>query len=163
MASDVAQSIQRIIAQIIAYRIITGAMSAIPGMPGPAHYDIVPRFAARGGPIFGRGTGTSDSIPAMLSHGEYVLNARVVKEIGLDELNRINFGRQSPLIRPRHRFATGGLVQAPPKVEGGGGMEAVLGLEEGLVLRHLQTSEGTRAIVKVIAANPKAFRRALGV
>jgi hypothetical protein len=42
-------------------------------------------FAARkalGGPIFGPGTGTSDSIPALLSNGEHVITAREVQAAG---------------------------------------------------------------------------------
>lgn len=45
---------------------------------------------ATGGYISGHGTSTSDSIPAMLSNGEYVLNASSVDAIGVDNLNRIN-------------------------------------------------------------------------
>lgn len=46
--------------------------------------------ARTGGYISGAGTSTSDSIPAMLSNGEYVLNAASVDAIGVDNLNRIN-------------------------------------------------------------------------
>lgn len=45
---------------------------------------------ATGGYVSGPGTSTSDSIPAMLSNGEYVLNASSVEAIGVDNLNRIN-------------------------------------------------------------------------
>lgn len=45
---------------------------------------------ATGGYISGPGTSTSDNIPAMLSNGEYVLNASSVDAIGVDNLNRIN-------------------------------------------------------------------------
>lgn len=45
---------------------------------------------ATGGYISGPGTSTSDSIPTMLSNGEYVLNASSVEAIGVDNLNRIN-------------------------------------------------------------------------
>ena len=37
---------------------------------------------AEGGEIVGPGTATSDSIPAMLSDGEFVMNARAVKGAG---------------------------------------------------------------------------------
>jgi hypothetical protein len=43
-----------------------------------------------GGLVVGRGSSTSDSIPAMLSNGEYVLNARAVKTYGIDFLNALN-------------------------------------------------------------------------
>lgn len=48
-----------------------------------------------GGYISGAGTSTSDSIPAMLSDGEYVLNAQSVDAIGVDNLNRINAARSN--------------------------------------------------------------------
>lgn len=60
---------------------------------------------ATGGEVVGPGTGTSDSIPAMLSNGEYVLNAKTVAAIGKDTLNAWNFQAEKPA-----RFATGGFV-----------------------------------------------------
>ena len=38
------------------------------------------------GEVDGPGTGTSDSIPAMLSDGEFVFTAKSVKQIGVDKL-----------------------------------------------------------------------------
>lgn len=61
--------------------------------------------AATGGYIAGPGTGTSDSIPAFLSNGEYVLTADAVQNVGLPLLDAMNSGRVG-------HFATGGLVQA---------------------------------------------------
>jgi hypothetical protein len=58
--------------------------------------------AATGGRISGAGTGRSDSIPAMLSNGEYVVNAAATAKHG-ELLNAINSGG----IRG---FAAGGLV-----------------------------------------------------
>ena len=60
------------------------------------------RFAS-GGPIIGAGTSTSDRIPAMLSNGEYVLNANAVRRVGRPLLDAINYGHA------RH-FASGGLA-----------------------------------------------------
>jgi tape measure domain-containing protein len=58
--------------------------------------------AATGGYIKGPGTGTSDSITAMLSNGEYVINAKAAaKNMGL--LDAINYGKMP-------KFAEGGLV-----------------------------------------------------
>ena len=45
---------------------------------------------AQGGPVFGPGTSTSDSIPAMLSNGEYVVRAKAVRAYGLDFMNSLN-------------------------------------------------------------------------
>jgi len=63
---------------------------------------------AEGGYIEGPGTSTSDSIPARLSHGEYVVKASAVQAFGRQNLDRIN----------QFRFANGGFVNkaSPPSV-----------------------------------------------
>ena len=43
-----------------------------------------------GGAVYGRGTSTSDSIPAWLSNGEYVVKAAAVSKYGLNFLDRVN-------------------------------------------------------------------------
>ncbi|WP_062390962.1 phage tail tape measure protein [Pseudomonas abietaniphila] len=58
---------------------------------------------ANGGYISGPGTGTSDSILARLSNGEYVMKAAAVDTYGTDLLNRMN-NLQMP------KFASGGAV-----------------------------------------------------
>jgi hypothetical protein len=45
---------------------------------------------AAGGYISGPGTGTSDSIPAMLSNGEFVINAKSASSFGYGNLEQIN-------------------------------------------------------------------------
>jgi len=62
----------------------------------------LPVFAG-GGRIRGPGTGTSDSILARLSDGEYVVRSAAVSHYGAHLLNRIN-SMQLP------KFAEGGLV-----------------------------------------------------
>lgn len=61
---------------------------------------------ATGGEVVGPGTGTSDSIPTMLSHGEFVVNAYRTKRY-LPLLKAINSGNVPML-------ASGGLVGAMP-------------------------------------------------
>ncbi len=58
--------------------------------------------AATGGFIQGPGTKNSDSIPARLSNGEYVVRASAVDQYGVGMLNNIN----------EKKFATGGFVGA---------------------------------------------------
>lgn len=58
---------------------------------------------AGGGQIFGAGTGTSDSILARLSNGEFVINAASVKKYGAGFFDRLNAGRMPA-------FAAGGAV-----------------------------------------------------
>ena len=45
---------------------------------------------AQGGRVEGPGTATSDSIPAFLSNGEYVIRASAAREIGYDTLDDLN-------------------------------------------------------------------------
>ena len=52
------------------------------------------RSRANGGPIFG-GSGVSDDVPAMLTGGEFVLNNRATKKIGMGNLQRLNSGDTS--------------------------------------------------------------------
>ncbi|MGN6724112.1 MAG: phage tail tape measure protein [Marmoricola sp.] len=63
----------------------------------PGHKDggLIRHFAVGGfnGPVFGPGTGTSDSIPAMLSNGEYVVKASSVARVGVPYLDQINAGQ----------------------------------------------------------------------
>ncbi|MGW3330294.1 phage tail tape measure protein [Streptomyces rubiginosohelvolus] len=53
-----------------------------------------------GGPIVGPGTGTSDSIPALVSNGEYVVKAAAVRKYGVAMFDRLN----------AMRLASGGLA-----------------------------------------------------
>ncbi|PWG61775.1 tape measure protein [Spiribacter halobius] len=64
---------------------------------------------ATGGPIFGPGTSTSDSIPVRLSRGEYVIRAAAVQRYGMGLLDRIN-RLQLP------GLAAGGAVRALPAI-----------------------------------------------
>lgn len=65
---------------------------------------------ATGGYISGPGTGTSDSIPAMLSNGEYVIKAEAVKRYGTNFLNAVNSGAFTRMKTSIPRFAEGGYV-----------------------------------------------------
>jgi len=64
---------------------------------------------AYGGYVSGPGTPTSDSIPAMLSNGEYVISAKAVQAAGVPMLDNIN------------KMASGGVVNYNvPKMSSGG-------------------------------------------
>ena len=65
-----------------------------------------PQGFATGGHVRGPGTGTSDSIPALLSNGEYVIKAAAVRKLGKGYLDLINNGI------PLRRFADGGMVES---------------------------------------------------
>jgi hypothetical protein len=66
-------------------------------------------YAGGGGPIRGAGTSTSDSIPARLSHGEYVINARAASKIGMPSLDAINRGAFLPPITQAAPYSSEGL------------------------------------------------------
>ena len=66
--------------------------------------------AATGGIISGAGTGTSDSIPAMLSNGEAVITAQRVRQLGAGAIHAINRGDFSTIKARIPHFATGGIV-----------------------------------------------------
>jgi lambda family phage tail tape measure protein len=78
---------------------------------------------ADGGSIVGAGTGTSDSIPAMLSNGEYVIQASSVKKYG-SLLDSINNGTAS-------HFASGGAVGTVAPSSGGSSTSLSLSLSAG--------------------------------
>jgi TP901 family phage tail tape measure protein len=48
-------------------------------------------YRASGGMIYG-GSGTRDDVPAMLTGGEFVLNNRATRKLGVQNLNRLNAG-----------------------------------------------------------------------
>lgn len=68
----------------------------------------VVRFFADGGHVRGKGTATSDSIPARLSDGEYVVRAAAVRKYGTGMFDALNRGVA--------KFASGGQVGAPREV-----------------------------------------------
>jgi len=65
---------------------------------------------ATGGHIRGPGTGTSDSILARLSNGEFVMRAAAVRAYGPDFMHKLN-GLQIP------RFAEGGLADTATNLQ----------------------------------------------
>ena len=79
---------------------------------------------AMGGYISGPGSPTSDSIPAMLSNGEYVIQARAVSAYGLDFMNALN--QQRVGFNP---------MQGSSSMAGGGSAVVYLSPEDRALLR----------------------------
>jgi TP901 family phage tail tape measure protein len=92
---------------------------------------------ADGGIVYGPGTGTSDSIPARLSNGEYVIKADSVSRYGKSFFDGLN----------AQRFATGGYVGPSPSGGGGGSSLAGLAIEGSLDLGNGLTGY-LRGVVK---------------
>ena len=78
-----------------------GAGAIVAGQMKIAEAGVIAK--ADGGPIFGPGTSHSDSVPAMLSNGEYVINADAAAQIGRTTLDALNSGHYPA-------FANGGNV-----------------------------------------------------
>jgi hypothetical protein len=158
MARNILRAIAQIAAQILALEIIT-AIAKAAGVPVPSGGF----HLAEGGPVPGHGRG--DIVPAMLEPGEFVLSRRMLKKLGglrgLEEL--LDGLRITPPLRRGGvaRFAEGGMVS------GRGGedsfsAEATIGLEEGLVLKHLRTRGGREELMRFVQQNARAIRGTLG-
>jgi len=125
----------------------------------------VKKFAT-GGLVSGPGSATSDSIPARLSAGEYVVRAAAVRQVGvafLDSLNGLSAG-------PRFKggelaFAAGGLVpevKVPPaQPQMNQAVRIVNAIDPGVTHDHLQSPAGEKVIVNIIGRNARAIRAAL--
>ncbi|OCG45771.1 hypothetical protein A9G34_01350 [Gilliamella sp. Choc4-2] len=129
--------------------------------------------AATGGYITGAGTSTSDSIPAKLSNGEYVVKAASVKKYGVDYLHAINTGRL-------HRYATGGLVsnvsrrtapnlydensssKATNQAQSAPVIQQTLVLDSGEMMKSgISSVAGSRAMMTWIRANSQTLKQEL--
>lgn len=122
-----------------------------------------PVTAASGGYISGPGGPTEDRIPAWLSAGEYVVKASAVRTVGLDFLNDVN-SMGGANVRGRHRargYAEGGLVTETSNQPGTLDARLTVGFEEGLVLRHMESSEGQRVQLRTIEKNRNAVSSSL--
>ena len=125
----------------------------------------IKKFAG-GGLVSGPGSATSDSIPARLSAGEYVVRAAAVRQVGvafLDSLNGLSAG-------PRFKggdlaFAAGGLVpevKVPPaQPQMNQAVRIVNAVDPGVTHDHLQSPAGEKVIVNIIGRNARAIRGAL--
>lgn len=113
-AESVIASINRIIAEQLAAQLFGSLFGGSGGKGGKAGGAGLFSFLgfAEGGLVQGPGTSTSDSIPARLSAGEYVVRASAVRQLGTGLLDAIN-GRSLPRV-PRLAFAEGGLVVPEP-------------------------------------------------
>lgn len=139
----------------------------------------VPGFAT-GGPIYGAGTKTSDSIPARLSNGEFVMQAKAVDKFGVGFFSQLNngsmpgqgagyrpgFANGGPVIKIPG-FATGGAVGVPSadtlnKIMGEGGDADVKKMTDFImnnyVLPLIDSGSGGSAMKDVQRAGMKHIR-----
>jgi len=144
-------------------------------------------MAATGGHIQGAGTGTSDSIPAMLSNWEFVTRAAVVQQEGalpfLHDFNARGMAALDDYARRVHH-ATGGLAGVPAPAghapgragtqlaEPAKSMSATLQNSQNFYLvddpqRIAEVAFGSRqgqdAMIVAISRDPTKFKAALGM
>jgi hypothetical protein len=167
LASNVLSSLSQMAAQMLAQIILTKLLkSALGGFAGGG---LVPGGGnsgggfAEGGLIRGPGGPKADAIPARLSAGEYVIKADSVQKFGVANLEAINRGIEIPSLEHLSlpKFSEGGLVG---NVGGGGGDSQIhlgIGLDEGLILKHLSSKAAGNVILQHLSNNPKAAQKAL--
>lgn len=168
LALSVVDSLRQIAAQMLATLATQQLLKAVGGMFGFSGGGLV--AAADGGYISGPGSGTSDSIPARLSNGEFVVRSAVVAQPGvLPLLASLNNGMGKPSLRTRggvQGFADGGLVTAQDAMSQGLSVDARFETDEGVITRRalvaLKSKDGQRAIIENLGKNQKATGRALG-
>ncbi|MDP8079515.1 tape measure protein [Phocoenobacter skyensis] len=159
-------------AQIAAQQLAMQATSFIGGFFGAGAGTVA---AATGGYIRGAGTSTSDSIPARLSDGEFVVRAAAVSHYGVDFLHALNRGYL-------RKFSQGGLVSTPTlptrnepsltsEMKNGTAQQAVaspVNIQQTLAVDSaelftagINTVAGERAVMTVIRANKQTLKQEL--
>lgn len=118
---------------------------------------------ATGGYVTGPGTSTSDSIPARLSAGEYVVNAAAVKRVGVAFLQSINGISAGPRVAgPTLAFAAGGLVpEVAPAQAPGQSVRIVNVIDPAMAADYLNSSSGEKTILNILQRNAGAVRQVL--
>lgn len=111
---------------------------------------------ASGGYVSGAGTGKSDSIPAMLSNGEYVINADAVRRVGVSTLNRINQGTSSG-------FADGGSVGTPAATVGTAPLNIHISALDASSFMDFLHSGGLDTLRQALFDNDRNFATEAGV
>ena len=118
------------------------------------------------GSVEGPGTGTSDSIPANLSDGEFVFTAKAVKQLGVDKLRKMmakaeedyEYGEAEQTMAQLGStgFAAGGLLTKTDSFSGGGPVSG------GVSRKHLGYGGGTYThgqILKMAKTYGKGFMK----
>jgi hypothetical protein len=174
LARTVGQSLQQILADMLAAYlravVLKALLSSFGGGSGAAANSAAGSLTstapgvtvATGGHIRGPGTTTSDSIPAWLSDGEYVVRAKAVAQPGvLDFLHYLNRNTKLPS-RSSPRFAEGGIVAAPAGAGGPGRNIRIMNvIDPKMTLDALGTPEGEEVVLNIIERNPSRVRRSL--
>lgn len=162
LAASVVASIEQMLIKLLLLKIAQQAAGAFsPGSFGASFFGAFGK--AEGGLIRGPGGPKGDKIPARLSDGEYVVKADAVRNFGVHNLEAINRGLKVPSIEhlALPKFAEGGLVGTGGEGPGDSNIHLGIGLDEGLILKHLSSKAAGRVILQQLTNNPKAASKAL--
>ena len=98
---------------------VVGSWNAVSDLLGTKKMNQYPVRFATGGEVPGQGN--TDKVPALLMPGEFVFRKSVVQKLGIDNLKKINEGKDPQGALPNmhysdvaRRFAAGGLVKGAP-------------------------------------------------
>lgn len=136
----------------------------------------MPVARAGGGPVWGPGSSTSDSIPAWLSDGEFVTRAMVMQQPGaLSFMHDFN-QRGMAAVRSWGRFASGGRVSVPrtsPLIPDNAsamrgearqiGLRVINQVSPDLLGQYLDDPGSDPTVVNKISRNADAVRQVLGI
>jgi hypothetical protein len=154
MVKGFASALKRMVAEMIAKQAVFGLLKMFGASPEAFKafgFEVPETGFAEGGYVAGPGTGTSDSIPARLSNGEYVMPADTVRHYGrdfMDALRAMRPQREAPVAR----FAEGGYVDGQGG-GGGGGVRVVNVVDGSMVQDFLTSSAGEQVILNTIRRN----------
>ena len=167
--ADFARSVLASINRIASQKLAESLFGAIGGGGGSGGFGAfisgLFKGFATGGLVSGPGTSTSDSIPARLSAGEYVLRAEAVRRVGVDFLHALNGGLSAPRWSgPRLAFADGGLVPEVAQASAAAPSQSVRivnVIDPGMAADYLNSAAGEKTILNVLSRNGSAVRELL--
>lgn len=169
--ADFARSVLLSIQKIAAQKLVESLFGALgsggtSGGIGAWIAGMFGRGLAGGGYVSGPGTSTSDSIPARLSAGEYVLKAAAVRSVGVSFLDALNGIARAPQVTAgRLAFAAGGLVEPLKRSAPGGAappsVRIVNVVDPSLAHDYLNSSAGERTLLNILARNAGAVKQVL--
>jgi hypothetical protein len=154
-----ALSIVKDVGNIIAHFLIEKEITAVLGLSAGGSVPTPALHLASGGRV--PGVGSSDTVPAMLTPGEFVLSRRMVADLGPDFFEHLRVGLQTPPLRSYYTgYNIGGPVLAP--VSGPGQSDTQVGVlidaHPDLIVRAMKTTQGQRALLQAMHANRRAVK-----
>src|SRR6185312_13938275 len=175
--ASVIETVQRILAALIQAKIEQAILGLLglgqssssggaSGLAALAGNFVATQGFAGGGMVSGPGGPTDDSVPAMLSAGEYVVPAHAVSRLGADFFDTVVTGARMPApVIGRQHFASGGLVAVGP-IGGHAPRDTQpthlrIELDQGLILSTISSAPGHKVIVEAMQKNPSAVRQSL--